>query len=622
MVIRYIRFLLACLVLLHAPLADAAPKSKKKKSEKPLIIQQSDVFANSVTVKVGKKKKNATVYCLDRTPGGVKQSSKGLVFTSFSKSLASLKKKGVVSGTKVQMFKALKKQGDKLCVKPDFLSLSKYRGNFGPAQARALFDRFAFGASPERIQQAVAEGLDATVNSLTTYSAEPGLDNIEVSLRCDGRLPGDPNKETCEGPNDLYFPGVRFALYYRYWYSQNPLFEKLFQFVHDERLSASANALDGCERYALVNHIDMIRRLVRGGSYVDYMREWNSDLMGHLEYLDGASNRGDNPNENYAREFWELGTVGPTDLNGNPVYSDNDIAQAALAFSGWKVYYDNPTQTCVRSYSPDLHAPGPKVIFQGTPYQATVYDAEDVLRATFNHPRTAEGLAEDLWKEFINPFPTPRAIRELADVIRGNNFNLLATVKTMMLSQAVQAERSKKSLIKHPVDLLFGFLRTTGIPLNNANYWFFESRLDQMGQVPLLPPTIFGWNPERLAGEAFVLEWRNTSLLLVLQDAEQMRDQGFDFKERFLTGLPTTSAPSLAVIDRMSEQLNINLTSGQRAVLDQYMNYTRQNCYQDCNGQETHVVRDVFDGALDGDGEFKLRGLLNILATSNEYRMK
>lgn len=622
MVIRYIRFLLACLVLLHAPLAAAAPKGKKTKSEKPLIIQQSDVFANSVSVKVGKKRKNATVYCLDRTPGGVKQSSKGLVFTSFSKSLADLKKKHVTAGTKVEMLKALQKQGNKLCVKPDFLSLSKYRGPFGAEQARALFERFAFGASPERIAQAVSEGLEQTVNRLTTYTPEPGLDSIEASLRCDGRFPGDPDKETCEGSNDLYFPGVRFGLYYRYWYSQNPLFEKLFMFVHDERLAASANALDGCERYALVNHIDMIRRLVRGGSYVDYMREWNTDLMGNLEYLDGASNRGDNPNENYAREFWELGTVGPTDLNGNPVYTDNDIAQSALAFSGWKVYYDNPTQTCVRSYSPDLHAPGPKVIFQNTPYQATVYDAEDVLRATFNHPRTAEDLAEDIWKEFINPSPTPRAIRELAEIIRGNNYNLLATIKTVMLSQALQADRSKKSLIKHPVDLLFGFLRTTGIPLANTSYWYFESRLDQMGQIPLLPPTIFGWNPQRLAGEAFVLEWRNTSLQLVLQDADDMREKGFDFKERFLTGLPTSSTPSLAVIDRMSAWLNINLTAAQKATLDQYMNYTRVSCYSNCNGQPTKVERDVFDGALDGDGEFKLRGLLNILATSNEYRMK
>jgi hypothetical protein len=52
------------------------------------------------------------------------------------------------------------------------------------------------------------------------------------------------------------------------------------------------------------------------------------------------------------------------------------------------------------------------------------------------------------------------------------------------------------------------------------------------------------------------------------------------------------------------------------------MNYDRVNCYSDCNGQETIIKRDVFDGALDGDGEFKLRGLLDLLVTSNEYRMK
>jgi hypothetical protein len=603
--------------------AHAAAKPKKK-VEKSLIVQQSDVYSNTVTVRVGakKKKKTASFYCLDRTPGQVKQSSKGLVFTSFSKQLNDLKKKHVTSGSKVDLIKALKKDGDKRCVKPDFLALAKYKGNFGATQARALFERFAFGASPERINMAVAEGLERTVDRLTSYIPEPAVDAVEQSLRCDGRFPDDPDKETCEGANDLYMPGVRFGLYYRFWNSQNPLFEKLFMFAHDERLAASVNALDGCERYGAINHIDMVRRLARGGSYVDYMREWNSDLMGNLEYLDGASNRGDNPNENYAREFWELGTVGPTDLNGNRVYSDADIAQAALAFSGWRVSYDSPTQTCVRSYSPDLHAPGPKVIFQGTPYQATVYDAEDVLRATFNHPRTAESLAEDLWREFVNPFPTSAAIKELASVLRGNNYNLLATTKMLMLSQAVYAPRSQKSLIKHPVDLLFGFLKTTGLPFTWQSYWYIEDRLTQMGEVPLVPPTIFGWNPERLAGEAYVLEWRNTSIQLVLQDTEDMREEGFDFKQRFLTGLPITQTASREVIDRMSSWMNISLSEQQKATLDQYMNYDRVDCYSNCNGQPKRIVRDVFDGALDGDGEFKLRGLLNILATSNEYRMK
>ncbi len=618
---RYFRFLLICLVLSNVSIS-LAQAAAKKTSNRPVLVQQNDVFNVNVSVKSGKKNKRVAITCLERTPGEVKQTAKGLSFTSFSKAMAALKTKGRASSAKFALYKALQKAGVKACVKPAFLSLSRYKGAFGEDEARMLFDRFAFGASPERIAQAVSDGLERTVNALTTYAPEPVLDAVELSLRCDGRLPNDPDKETCEGPNDLYMPGVRFGLYYRYWYSQNPLFEKLFQFVHDERLAASTNALDWCERYAVAQHIDMIRRLTRGGSYKEFMREWNSDLMGNLEYLDGASNRGDNPNENYAREFWELGTVGPTDLNGNPVYNDNDIAQAALAMSGWKVIYDQPTQTCVRTYSPDLHAPGPKTVFQGSPYQAVVYNSDDLLEATFRHPRVAESLAEDLWAEFIGPNPTSKAIQDLAATIRSNNYNLLATIKTLMTSQALYAPQARKSLIKHPVDLLFGFLRTTGVPLTWQSYWFFEDRLDHLGEVPLLPPTIFGWNPKRLAGEAYVLEWRNTVNQLVLQDSDDMREKGFDFKQRFLSGLPGNQTPSLAVIDRMSRWMGMNLTGDQKAVLDQYMNYSRVNCYSNCNGQPTKVVREVFDGALDGDGEFKLRGLLDLMATSNEYRMK
>src|SRR5262249_9288236 len=48
-----------------------------------------------------------------------------------------------------------------------------------------------------------------------------------------------------------------------------------------------------------------------------------------LVWLDGAGSRKEKPNENFAREFLELFTVGI----GN--YKEKDIRQAARAFTGW-----------------------------------------------------------------------------------------------------------------------------------------------------------------------------------------------------------------------------------------------------------------------------------------------
>ena len=48
-------------------------------------------------------------------------------------------------------------------------------------------------------------------------------------------------------------------------------------------------------------------------------------------YLDNASNRKGQPNENFAREVMELFTLG----EGN--YSERDVKEAARAFTGWSV---------------------------------------------------------------------------------------------------------------------------------------------------------------------------------------------------------------------------------------------------------------------------------------------
>jgi uncharacterized protein (DUF1800 family) len=48
-----------------------------------------------------------------------------------------------------------------------------------------------------------------------------------------------------------------------------------------------------------------------------------------LNFLNNQQNRKDHPNENFAREVMELFTLG----RGN--YTENDIKEAARAFTGW-----------------------------------------------------------------------------------------------------------------------------------------------------------------------------------------------------------------------------------------------------------------------------------------------
>ena len=58
-----------------------------------------------------------------------------------------------------------------------------------------------------------------------------------------------------------------------------------------------------------------------------------------LYYLDNSENNKNNPNENYAREFLELFTIGKgeqVDDGDYTNYTEHDVVQAARVFSGIK----------------------------------------------------------------------------------------------------------------------------------------------------------------------------------------------------------------------------------------------------------------------------------------------
>ena len=628
-------------------------------------VDHGDTFEVEVTVKRVVKRKSKrgkkrgkrrvkevpmAVVCLDRTPGRIVTSDDGEEFRSYADEVKYLrrqarKKKGRKKRkfqSRLGTYQSILKAAQGKCVSAEIHSLEPYTGRFGEAEARILFERFAFGATPERISQAVAEGLDATVEDLLRVRDESHLDGPEADLRCDTYLAGheqdDPEACSPGNPNDIEPDGIRLGLYHKFLYSPNPFRHRLFMFLHDERMAVSSQAAGRYERYGVVRHIDMLRAAAFTGDYRRFMQAWNQDLLGHLIWLDGASNKGTSPNENYAREFWELGTTGPADLDGNPVYSDIDLAQSALAFSGWIIEEDEEVdlqgesyRIDVRAYSPDRHANGTFTIFGGTPYEAQVSNSDDILRATFAHPRTAEHLAEDIWKEFINPYASPTAIKRLAKVIRDSDYNLIPVMRQVMKSESLYEAKSRKSIIKQPIDLVFGFLRTfNGYPLDfsRSQHWAIDALLSELGQRPLLPDTVFGWDSDKLAGEAFVLPWRNAVVEILEMDRDDYAEGGYDFHLRHLNGISGSSD----LIDRYASWLNVTLNDQQKAHLETFLNFHRKQCRSwnrnsECqNGAETYLERELFDPSPlnqdDSTGVDKVHGLMAILMMMPEYRMK
>lgn len=635
---RYFVYLLALIAVAGLPLQDADAAKKKKKrpgSKNPsgVVVQADEVFSVTIQIPLNKKKnKSVQISCRNNAGGAVATRNGTLYFSTFQQLIKFHNKKGKKGEAKAALYRKMSKAAGNACQKPDFLSLEPYNGPFNAEEAHIIWDRFAFGASPTEINESVANGLDWTISRLTNYLPEPQLDLEEADLRCDSWLFNEePNRECDpEDLNDVSTGGVVFGIVHRMLHTSNPFFHKFFMWLHDERITAATSAASGCGEHYLIPHVEYLRSAARTGDYKQAIRDAVKDYVYNLSWLDGASNHAgldDRPNENFAREFLELLTVGPTGLNGVPNYGDYDIAQAALAFSGNDIVDSeiNGHDVCLGSFVPHLHAPGPKVIFAATPYETVVYNEDDMIAAVLQHPRLAEHLAEDLWKEFIGPLYTSTAIRELAAVIVQNNYNLLPVMRRIMKSRAMFAARNRKALIKHPVDLMIGFMRTTKMPYD---YRFVSERLGWLGQQLMRPSTVFGWNERTLAGEQFVLDWRN--IIRDMVDKEWFfEEEEYELHPNFVAAIQNQPFPSRALIAHLASMFGIPLNAAQVETLNNYMNFYREWCHEEdehpeCVAGSTHkLVPDAWDPhPLAEDGNYKLKGLMIILTQLPGYRMK
>lgn len=198
-----------------------------------------------------------------------------------------------------------------------------------------------------------------------------------------------------------------------------------------------------------------------------------------LLYLDGYISTKDEPNENFARELLELFTLGI----GH--YSENDMREAARAFTGWGI--DDRSGRFVNR--PNEHDNGTKT-FLG---KRGNFRGEDIINILLRHPRTAETIAEKMWHEFISiSRPDRRITRQWASRFRNSNYDIPTLLKAVLNSDVFWARHHRGALIKSPVELTIGTLRTLPYSIqshrNNLSH-----NLSIMGQELFNHPSVKGW---------------------------------------------------------------------------------------------------------------------------------
>ena len=222
-----------------------------------------------------------------------------------------------------------------------------------------------------------------------------------------------------------------------------------------------------------------------------------------LFYLDGAYNNGDNPNENYARELYELFTLG----EGNG-YTEQDIIETSRALSG---YVERGEIGCDPvAFDPTAFDPGSKTILG----QSGNWGYDDVIDILFNQRpnEIATFVCKKLYEFFVHPDSDDDAgnaqliISGMAGTFVANNFEIGPVLSQLFKSQHFFDDEAIGVIIKSPFDLYLNLIKETGFAYDNSTLLNVVDATGLLGQDLFDPVDVAGWQRDR--------SWINTNFII------------------------------------------------------------------------------------------------------------
>lgn len=339
--------------------------------------------------------------------------------------------------------------------------------------AAHLFRRAAFGADWSALERALDEGPASTVDRL--LQGGEGQDQFYAEARRTVEpLLGAPIEAR-------HLPAWWLHVMLR---TPHPLLEKITLFWHGHFATSSAKVTDPRLMYAQ----NALLREHALGSFRPMLHAMARDAA-MLIWLDSAVNRKAHPNENFAREVMELFCLGL----GH--YTEQDIKQAARAFTGWEVrrgrFFFNAYQ----------HDAGEKLVLGARGR----FNGQDVLQVLLEQPAAAEFLCGKLYRYLVSetlPAPPP-LLAPLAEGYRQRDYDTAWLVGTILRSNLFFSRSVVRTRVKGPVELAIGLLRSLEASVNT---YALAEDLAPLGQALFAPPNVKGWDGG--------VEWINSSTLV------------------------------------------------------------------------------------------------------------
>jgi uncharacterized protein (DUF1800 family) len=350
-----------------------------------------------------------------------------------------------------------------------------------------LMRRAGFGAPYAELEARAAKGYEATVEELLHPETQPDLD-YDVMLRYKTEW---VNKNALEGQQEEWV--------FRMINTRRPLEEKMALFWHGILCTGHAK----CENPRQQNlQIDMFRRLGMGSFHTLLMELAVDPAM--VFYLDNCMSHKGAINENWGRELLELFSMG-VGKDGQLNYSEDDVKEAARAFTGWTVANAMPRYPYGRYlskfiYDPKDHDNDAKTFLGETGN----WNGEDIINIIIKQPATARFVSRHLYNYFVADEPQvpawqhtpprdPEAIRQLEAEYFRSNYDIRSMLRLLFNSDFFKNARFAK--VKSPAETVVGTTRLVGdFTFPRPGFNALTLNIRYMGQDLLNPPTVEGWH--------------------------------------------------------------------------------------------------------------------------------
>lgn len=359
--------------------------------------------------------------------------------------------------------------------------------------AEHLLNRAGFGARPEAIDAAVAQGLEATIDGffldledqavLFDPDRKSGRDGKRTKAGLALRAAGgkaNADKELIEdaraGQRKMRRIDRKQLGDYSAWWldsmiaGEDPLRDRMTLFWHGYFTSSMRDVKSS---YQLIQQNQLLRTssLGRFGELLFAIAK--DPAM--LEYLDNDKNRKGSPNENFAREVMELFTLG----EGN--YTEDDIKEAARAFTGWRSRKGEFIE------SKRGHDRGEKTVLGVTGNLG----GDDVLAILLNDKHCAAYVAGRIIEYLEGAVPSDSRREIYAELLRTNNFAIEVFLRALFRDPDFYREEVLGNRVAGPIEYLVGMARR--LDLTPPQVWLsYGSRL--LGQELFFPPSVKGWD--------------------------------------------------------------------------------------------------------------------------------